>query len=132
MLEFFSNVQAAMRSTMPLVLAFVTAIAVDITLGLMAAFASKTANSAVSRVGMMRKFGQLAIVLLCLVADGLFPQLITFRGNSMTVASFACVVWLVYEALSIVENAALLGIPVPRWVRDRLEQVRKQLDEDIS
>lgn len=126
------NIRLDAYQTAPWFCVFVFAICVDIFLGTVAAWANKTANSAASRTGMLRKFAMLGVVLGLAVADGLFPSIpIMVAGNTvtLTLAAIACAWWCVTEAQSILENLGVLGVPVPKFARERLIQLRKSLED---
>jgi toxin secretion/phage lysis holin len=117
--------------TLPFMVLYLAATFSDFLFGLAVAFAHKKAASSISRAGIMRKMLMAFTVLLACLFDGLllavnfsvlgFEVTITFGG-------LAAVWWLVNELLSITEHAAVLGIPIPKRVRESLAIVRHYID----
>jgi toxin secretion/phage lysis holin len=100
--------------------------AIDILMGLITAFAgkstkSKTAwfNSEKFREGICKKAGMFFYVVVSILIDYLL-------GESVIHTSVACL-FIANEAMSILENGALLGIPLPKKLTNALE-VLKGLD----
>ena len=107
----------------------ITFMIIDYLSGLAVAFSGhskKTPNggvdSGVGFVGILKK-----IFILCIVVIG------TMMDNATGTAVFRTVVIFFYaanEAISILENAALLGLPLPAKLLDALEQLRARADKD--
>lgn len=113
--------------TMPYFIVLWVAIALDVALGMACGFALKVADSSISRVGLTRKAAMLGIVLAFAIGDGLFPM-IQLWGMQITIAGGWCAFWMLTEVLSILENAAKLGLPLPKGLKKRLIQVRNSID----
>jgi phage-related holin len=45
------------------------------------------------------------------------------------VATAACIFYSIGELLSVAEKMALLGAPVPKWLRDRLSEYQESRGE---
>lgn len=97
--------------------------AIDYLTGLLAAALGKSPkteggglSSAVGWLGLARKA---ATLLLVLVAHGLDVML-----GAEYVRTAAVIAFIVNEALSILENAGLLGVPLPEVIRKALEVLR--------
>lgn len=73
-------------------------------------------SSAACFRGLCRKFGTLAIVLIGARLDALMGS------NYVRDAVIYC--YLLNEGLSIIENLALMGVPVPQAVRDALDVLK--------
>lgn len=96
----------------------------DVSMGLLVAFASKTINSSVSRVGMVRKVGT---VLLVGVAYALEPY-----SQGVPLGLLTTLAFVVTEFISVTENAAKLGIPVPQSLSDALSKLRGEKAAPIT
>lgn len=88
----------------------------DVLMGLLLAFITKQLNSSINWLGLTKKIG----VLLMIATAGLLDPLVP--GNLMISTTCA---YIVYEGMSITENAALLGLPVPKVIKDALAKVRE-------
>ena len=49
----------------------------------------------------------------------------TAIGNAEAIRSGVCIFYISNEGISIFENAERLGIPVPAFIRDRLDNLKK-------
>lgn len=114
--------------------ALLTALAIimclDYITGCMAAFAGKSTKteggrwlSSESFKGLLRKG---AIVIMVLLAT-LLDRAIGTEG--MIFQTAVCCYYLANEGLSIIENVALLGVPVPAIIKKALEALRDKNDK---
>ena len=91
----------------------------DYMTGLMAAAVEKKLASNIGFKGIFKK-----IVLLCLVAVGqVIDEHVLKQGGMVRTAIIFY--YLSNEGLSIVENAARLGLPVPEKLKDALKQLKQ-------
>lgn len=93
------------------------AMVADILTGLIAAFITKSVSSTVSWAGMSRKVGIWIVVGLC---AGLEPL-----ANGIPLAHIACLFYIGTEGLSIVENLAHAGVPLPPRLIDVLHKLKE-------
>ena len=110
--------------TRPVVGCLIVAMSIDVAMGLLLAFGSKTVNSSVSRVGMVRKVATMLLVALGFVIE---PFAHGVPAGTLTASAF-----LVSESLSVMENAALLGLPVPSVLTDALSKLRGEKAPPIT
>ena len=103
--------------------ALILFVIVDYVTGLMAAYVKKEISSETGFVGIMKK-----VVIFCLVAVGyvIDAQIIKNGGVVRTAVIFF---YLSNEGISILENASIIGLPVPKKLQNVLEQLK---DKDIS
>ncbi len=101
----------------PLVQLLVILMAVDIVTGIMAAVSAKTLCSEVSFRGMSKK----AIALVLVGVASYMEVLIQLPLGEM-VAGFYCA----NEGLSVVENSAEAGLPVPQVLKDALAKLNPE------
>lgn len=88
-------------------------IAIDIVSGLIAAWSGRRLDSDVGWRGVSRKAITLGVVAAAAVVDPVID---------LPLAQFVSGFYAAIEALSIVENAAVAGVPVPAFLRDALVQ----------
>lgn len=94
--------------------------AIDVLTGIIKAWAHNDFKSAIMRAGLAKKAGEIMILVVGeLISYGLMlPDII------MNCISFYIIFM---EIMSILENADELGIPVPKFVRDVINNVDDQL-----
>lgn len=80
-------------------------------------------SSSAGFVGLLRKCCILLVVLLAVVLDGM-------AGTGGFIRAGVCLFFTANEGLSILENLGLMGVPYPQFLRDMLEAMRKQSDEE--
>ena len=88
----------------------------DVLMGLIAAYGAGQLSSSVSRLGAAKKAGTLMVVG---VAFLLQPYMGGFPSVPAVVLFF-----MVTEGLSVLENAARIGIPLPQGLKDALVKVQ--------
>lgn len=93
----------------------------DILTGLIAAFVSKVICSTASYRGMMGKVQILAMVATAMLMELIIPN--------VPWGTFVAIFFCVTEAISITENAANSGVPIPKpWV-DALKKARADAEQ---
>ena len=102
----------------PLVGYLMLMIALDVTSGLVAACVHKQLNSAASFNGMMKKAQMLIIIAVCRILD---PYCGDFPLSKMCSMFF-----LITEAISVIENARLSGVPIPEFLGGFLHKKFKE------
>ncbi len=108
----------------------VTMMCIDYVTGVLVAISGKSPkteggglSSKVGFVGLARKGFLMLIVLVATMLDKAI-------GNSSMVFQTATVFYYIAnEGLSILENADLMGVPFPAFVRERLEEMRERKDK---
>ena len=93
---------------------------VDVITGLLKAFMTKTFQSSVLRAGGCKKAGEVAV----LGVGELFTCALVLPDYVMILIS-AYIVFM--EIMSIIENVDKLGVPIPAFVRDVVNNVDDQL-----
>lgn len=88
-------------------------IALDLVTGIIAAWAGRRLDSATGWRGVSRKCLTLGVVAAAAVVDPVID---------LPLAEFVAGFYATIEGLSILENAALAGVPVPAFLRDALVQ----------
>ena len=72
--------------------------------------------------GLCRKFGTLAVVLVACLLDNLM--------GSDYIRDAVVICYLCNEVLSIIENLALMGVPVPDKIKNALDVLKSKHDRD--
>lgn len=95
----------------------ITAMGVDYAMGILCGYKNKNISSSIGFAGLKKKFSILLILILAVILDRLMGQGWIFRTG-------ACYFYVVMEGISIIENAAVLGVPVPDKLKDALIQIK--------
>ena len=94
--------------------------AIDVLTGLIKAWAHNDFKSAIMRSGLAKKAGEIMILVVGeVVSYGLMLPDTIMNGISFYI--------IFMEVMSILENADELGIPVPKFVRDVINNVDDKL-----
>lgn len=117
--------------TLPFLILYLATTCLDVLFGLIVAFSHKRLCSTISRGGMMRKAMMLGTIMLASLFDGILPA-VSFSAFDvdflMTFGALGCVWWLVHEILSITEHCAILGLPMPKRLKDALAVIQDSFD----
>lgn len=106
-----------------LIYALVAFVVIDYITGVMCAISDKTLSSAVGFRGICRK---VLIFLLVGIANILDTNVI---GTGSVLRTAAIFFYISNEGVSLLENAAHLGFPVPGAVKDVLEQLHNRAEK---
>lgn len=97
--------------------------ALDILTGLVYAWASKTFDSARMRAGLGKKFGEISYIVVAL--------LVTYAMTLPLYIVIGIATYIVFmEVMSITENCDKLGAPLPKALRDVINNVNDSLNND--
>lgn len=102
---------------LPLVL-----IAADVVSGWIQATINSTWDSTKMRKGLFRKGGEMMVVVVAWIVGLALPM-------DINIALFASVYIVIMEALSVLENLDLAGIPMPTWLIKRLKKTAQSMTE---
>lgn len=92
----------------------------EIITGLVKAFVSHQLNSSISLNGLAKH----TLVILIIVTIYPYLLFIGFKGIANALVLFVIVSYMI----SIVENLDVIGVPVPRFVKKRLEKIKDEID----
>ncbi|MGN0688533.1 MAG: holin family protein [Oscillospiraceae bacterium] len=107
-----------------LFIAIIALMALDYITGIMCAVSTKTLSSEVGFKGLVKK-----LMILVIIAVGhLVDAYIIGTGSAFMTA--VILFFAANEGISIIENAAALGLPVPKKLRNVLEQLRSEEDKE--
>ena len=106
--------------------ALIVFVVVDYVTGFMCAIAEKRLSSEVGAKGIMKK-----VVIFALVAVGHIIDTVILKGaGGSTFRTMIIFFYLANEGLSITENAARLGLPVPEKLKTVLEQLKEEKNDE--
>lgn len=94
-------------------------IALDYISGLIKAYCTKTLSSKIGFKGILKKVGILAIVALSVSLDRL-------GGNTGAIRTLVIYYFVANEGLSVLENLAEAGIPIPKSIKKALKNIKKE------
>ena len=96
----------------------------DYVTGIINAVISRTLSSEVGFAGLAKKF-----VILIFVAVGHIIDTYIL-GGTPAIMSAVMLFYLANEGISIIENAAKLGLPVPKKLVEIMEQLKEKSEEE--
>lgn len=106
--------------------ALIAFMALDYVSGVLAAIADKRLSSAVGFKGIAKK-----LLILVFVAIGHIADTYVLGGTPVAMSA-VILFYIANEGISVIENAAVLGLPVPQRIKNVLEQIKKKSGEDNS
>jgi toxin secretion/phage lysis holin len=118
------EVVSAWAYALPLAKTLCWMVFVDIIAGILVAMNKRTLNSTISFRGMSRK-----VMMFLMVGVGVALEPL---ANGIPVGQLAALAFVVTEAISICENAAALGLPMPRVIMDVLIKLKEDQQKRIE
>lgn len=104
--------------------ALIACMALDYVTGVIIAIINKKLSSEIGFRGLAKKLLILVFVSLGHIAD-------TYVLGGTAVAMTAVMLfYIANESISIIENAATLGLPIPKKLRSIMEQIKNESEED--
>ena len=98
--------------------------ALDFATGFLNAFIEHEVKSSVMRTGLAKKAGE--VVILVIGELIVYATVIPVKTQIM---NFLSIYISLMELISILENLALLGVPVPRFIVKALHQTQELIDD---
>lgn len=93
--------------------------ALDIITGVLKAISLKTLSSDVSFKGMTKKVYIFVLVAVAVIVDGI-------AGTDTLIRTGVIFFYSITESLSIIENASILGVPIPGVLKDALAKLQEK------
>lgn len=106
---------------LPLKVMFVF-IVMDYITGMIKAYKLKKLSSRTGLSGLIKKFVMLLVVSFTVMLDRL-------TGANGLIRNLAVMYYIANEGLSILENASVIGVPIPEKLRDALLQLKEKESE---
>lgn len=94
-------------------------ITVDYITGLMKAYKDKNLASDVGFNGLIKKAAIFLVVILAHQLD------LAIQGDSPVFRTMTCYFYMANEGISVTENIALLGVPLPGGITDALKKLKE-------
>ena len=105
-----------------LFIAIISLMALDYLTGILCGIAAKNLSSEIGFKGLVKK-----LMILAIIAVGhLVDCYIIGTGSALMTA--VILLFAANEGISIIENAAILGLPIPKKLRSVLEQIKEDDD----
>lgn len=101
------------------------AIVIDYLSGLIKAFVNKTLSSQIGARGLLKKVAILLVVMLAVLIDRV-------TGESGAIRTLVIYYFVANEGLSITENLAQAGVPMPKIIKDALKALKKESKGDVK
>ena len=95
------------------------AIALDYISGLVKAYECKVLSSKIGFRGIIKKVGVLLVVMLSVLIDRV-------TGNTGAIRTLVVYYFVSNEGLSIIENLAEAGVPIPKSLKKALKTLKKE------
>ena len=97
-------------------------IVLDIIAGTVRAIIQKRLNSSIGTVGLLKHM----LVLITISILVMFAPLFELGVLANTLIGF----YIFQYGLSVSENWEAIGLPLPKWVKDRMENKKREYDEN--
>ena len=121
------------------------AVALDTMLGVLRAIKEHKFNSCVGIDGAIRKAAMLMSVCLLMAVDVIMRINVLFMipeayikvlgVDKLGICEFFCLLFILYELVSVLKNMTLCGLPVPtkvkKWIQKFLEDMTEELPEEV-
>lgn len=95
------------------------AIVIDYISGLIKAYCTKTLDSKIGFKGLLKKVGILCIVCIAVIVDRI-------TGESGAIRTVVIYYFVANEGLSVLENLAIAGLPIPDTIKRALKALKKE------
>lgn len=109
-----------------LIIALVVCAALDYITGVLKALCKKELSSEIGFKGLAKKVFMFAIVALANIIDCVIP------ATNGAIRSAVMLFYIANEALSIMENAGEMGIPIPKILQSAIKSLKKTSGESES
>lgn len=117
------------------------AVLLDTILGVLRAFKYRKFNSCVGIDGAIRKVAMLVSVGLLMLVDTIMQfnllfmipeKYIQYIGiTKLGLCEFFCLLFILYEAVSILKNMTLCGLPVPGKIKDFIQHFLDEMTDEL-
>ena len=95
------------------------AIVLDYVSGIIKAYETKELSSKIGARGIVKKVAILIVIMLAVLVD-------RTTGESGAIRTLVIYYFVANEGLSIIENLAKAGVPIPKNLRDALKTLKKE------
>lgn len=119
----------------------VYAIILDTILGILRAIKEHKFNSSVGIDGMIRKVAMLFSVIFLMLIDSIIQidflfmipdEYLNYVGvDKFGICALFCILFIVFESVSVLKNMSLCGLPIPMKVKEFLMKFLGQMTEEL-
>lgn len=123
----------------PLVTVLIVAIMTDVIFGCLRAAKQKVLNSTIGNGGLIQKGAILLTIIFLMFVDYILrinvidwlPQEIAkfLNLNHIGLATFFALLFILFELLSIIKNLELIGVKIPKFIKNILENTIETIDK---
>ena len=103
-------------------ISLIVVMALDYITGVMSAIYNKKLNSKIGYKGILKKASYLLVIALGVILDKLL-------GQTGSVRTLVIYFFVANDGISIIENVSEMNIPLPKKLKELLEQLKKDGDE---
>lgn len=108
-------------------------VVVDTISGVLKAIKTKTLSSTQMREGLFKKAMIVFIIMLAVEGDKVIIDFwgkpIMWNNHELYLRTAFCLWFILEELISVIENCSVIGVPLPKWLRDILIQVNDGINE---
>ena len=125
-----------------LVKVLIVFVVLDTIFGILRAIREKSINSAIGIDGIIRKVGMLISILFLSLVEyitsinliGFIPsQIREFVGiETIGISALFNLLFIIFEALSVLKNMVLCKLPIPKKLQEKLEQIFNEFTGEIK
>ena len=130
---FLAGMGVYFRELLGPLIILIAVMAADYATGLAEAWISKTLSSHIGIVGIVKKTAYLAAVGVAIVVDFIIQTAAGKAGldlGSVYACGLLVTVWLILnECISILENIAQIGVPLPGFLKNLVEKLKKTAED---
>ena len=101
------------------IIVLISFMALDYITGILKAYVTKNLSSSIGIKGITKK----ALILIVLIVGSLLDKLI--NSNEWIFRTLICYFYISNEGLSLLENCAILGLPLPNKLLNSLKQLQE-------
>lgn len=116
-LGFFTYLIGGIDSLM---ISLLVLIGIDYITGICKGVIQKKLSSKISAKGIIKKFGYIVIIILATLFDRLVSD------DNMAIRTMMIYFFIANESLSILENWAIIGLPLPKKIFDIFEKLKNE------
>lgn len=116
-LGFFTYLIGGIDSLM---ISLLVLIVIDYITGICKGVIQKKLSSKISAKGIIKKFGYIVIIILATLFDRLVSD------DNMAIRTMMIYFFIANESLSILENWAVIGLPLPKKIFDIFEKLKNE------
>ncbi|WP_085829072.1 phage holin family protein [Clostridium massiliodielmoense] len=119
----FTTLFGSWDLALQILIIFMTA---DYVMGILIALSNKTLSSKIGFKGLLKKSVIFIVLILAVSLDRLL------NTGSWVFRTLACYFYIANEGISILENCACLGVPIPQQITDALVQLKEGNKKEIK